>query len=131
MIRWTLWLIFITAWTIALETPVPNPEDLPGGQVIATNRYLIAKSLHVAVYAVFAFSAGLLRIPARYRWLMMLFLMGHAVATELLQSALQTWCNRTGSIYDAGFDQIGIMIGAALGWKWWTAESGERGASAP
>ena len=122
MNRWTLWITLITVWTIALEIPVPTTSHLPGGQVIATNRYLVAKALHVIVYAGMTLSAGWLRIPVRYRWLMMFFLMVHAALSELLQLALESWCHRGGSLADVGYDQLGIAIGAALGWKWWMQE---------
>ncbi len=115
MIRWTMWLMLLAVWTVALEVPVPS-----GGQVIQTYRYLIAKGMHVFVYAVLTFTAGWLRVPERFRWLVMFCLMVHAAATELLQQALEQWCHRSGSLADVGYDQIGIAIGVVLGWKWWT-----------
>ncbi|MSU76908.1 MAG: hypothetical protein EXS16_02315 [Gemmataceae bacterium] len=115
MIRWTLWLTLLTGWAIALEVPVPNPSRLADGQVSASTRYWIAKGMHLAVYAGLALSAGWLRIPVRYRWLMMFFLMAHATVTELLQVALEEWCNRGGLLSDVAYDQLGI----AIGWKWW------------
>jgi len=94
VIRWLIWIGFVVAWTIALEVPAPETEGLPGGEMIDSNRRLIAKSAHVAVYVVMAMLSGWVPIALRYRWVMMFFLMGHAWGTEYLQELLQSVCFR-------------------------------------
>jgi hypothetical protein len=115
--RWLIWTLFVVAWTLALELPVPETGGLPGGVTI---KVAIAKSVHVAIYAALTALSGWVPVPARYRWLMMLFVMAHASGSELLQLALQDYCKRGGSLTDVGLDHLGIVIGAAASWKWWT-----------
>jgi len=50
---------------------------------------------------------------------MMFFLMAHATATEVLQVALHEWCGRGGSLWDVALDQLGVLVGFLIGWKWW------------
>ena len=119
-----IWTLFVVGWTAALEVPIPEPTTLPGSEIIVTYKYLIAKSAHVALYAVMTVLSAWVPLATRYRWLMMLFLMGHATATELLQAELEEYCHRGGSLADVGYDHLGILLGAAISWKWWTRESG-------
>jgi hypothetical protein len=118
--RWLIWSIFVVAWTIALELPVPHTDNLPAGELIVTWRKVIAKSSHVAAFAVLTALSAWVPMPSRYRWAMMLFVMAYATGTELLQDALHEYCGRGGDLYDVGFDQLGVMLGAAASWKWWT-----------
>ena len=53
MVRWLIWVVFVLFWTAALELPIPQPENLPGSAIVMSNRYLIAKSVHVSVYVAF------------------------------------------------------------------------------
>ncbi|MBI2804626.1 MAG: hypothetical protein HYX68_06535 [Planctomycetes bacterium] len=122
MTRWQVWSLFVVAWTLALEVPVPDPGHLPAGAILSTNKYLFAKTLHVAAYAGLTAFSGWVVVASRHRWLMMLFLMGHATASELLQAALEPYCHRGGSLTDVGFDQLGILLGTAVGWRWWIRE---------
>ncbi len=119
MVRWMIWTIFIITWTVSLEAPVPIPEAIGAGDGTVTPRTVFAKSLHVAAYAFLTMLSAWPRLPMRYRWLMMFFLMAHATATEALQAALHEWFGRGGSLWDVAFDQIGILIGFLIGWKWW------------
>jgi VanZ family protein len=121
VIRWLIWIGFVVAWTIALELPTPETEDLPGGDVIATNKVIFAKTVHIAVYAMMAILSAWVPIAMRYRWAMMFVLMGHAWGTEYLQELLQSICFRGGKLSDVGFDVIGILVGVALSWKWWSS----------
>lgn len=91
------------------------------GQIIVSNRIIVAKTVHVLVYTVFAMLSGWLRIDPRYRWLMMFFLMLHAWGSEMLQELLYPICFRGGSLIDVGLDVVGIVLGVGLTWKWWTA----------
>jgi hypothetical protein len=120
VIRWLIWSGFVIAWTVGLEMPVPPPEQMPAGEFIVTNRFLFGKSLHAVAYALMTVLSVWVPMPVRYRWLMMFFLMGHAWGSEMLQEALEPWCHRGGSLGDVGFDVIGIVLGVAVSWKWWT-----------
>jgi VanZ family protein len=126
VLRWLIWLGFVIPWSVALEIPFPETADLPGGEVLLTNRRLIAKSLHVAVYAFMAILSGWVPMAPRFRWVMMFFLMGHAWGSEYVQELLQSYCFRGGKLSDVGFDIIGIIIGVGLSWKWWAASGAER-----
>jgi VanZ family protein len=118
--RWRIWTLFVIAWTISLEAPVPLPQPEPDAITEMTLRMLFSKSVHVAAYAVFTLLSAWPRLPMRHRWLMMFFLMAHATASEVMQVALHPWCGRGGNLWDVAFDQIGILIGFLIGWKWWT-----------
>jgi hypothetical protein len=118
--RWLLLATIGIGWGIALELPVPKPGEIPAGELIVTNKFIIGKSLHVGVYAALAVLAAWVPLDTRYRWLMMFLLIGHAWGTEMLQEALADWCHRGGSLSDIGIDLIGISIGTGVSWKWWT-----------
>jgi len=45
--------------------------------------------------------------------------MAHAAATEWVQLHVS---NRTGTIQDVILDHIGIALGLAFSWKWWSKE---------
>lgn len=120
MARWVIWSVVMIAWTVSLEAPVPIPDAAPPGSTEITPRKVFAKSLHIAVYAFLAVLSAWPRLPMRYRWLMMFFLMAHATLTEVLQVALHEWCGRGGSLWDVAFDQVGILAGFLIGWRWWT-----------
>ncbi len=119
--RWWLWSGFVAAWTAALVLRVPQVPVPAGDDFEATVRLLIAKAAHVGGYATMTALAGWARPPAAYRGLLMFFLMGHATATELVQAALP---HRTGSPFDVGFNNLGVLAGLAGSWKWWTARDG-------
>jgi hypothetical protein len=123
--RWLIWMGFVVGWSIALEVPFQDTAGLPGGEFIMTNRMVVTKSLHVCVYVVMTILSGWVPMPARYRWLMMLFLMIHATGSELLQLALESHFHRGGSLTDVGFDNLGILIGVIVSWKWWTRPDAE------
>ncbi len=112
-------------WTVGLELPVPDPGKMPAGEFILTNKYLFAKTVHVAVYAGLAVLSAWVPLAGRYRWLMMFVLMGHAWGTEMAQEALKPWCHRGGSLADVGYDIAGIVVGAAVSWKWWVGTNAE------
>jgi hypothetical protein len=120
VVRWLIWTAVVIVWTVGLEWPVPDPGHGPAREFILTYKYVVGKSLHVAVYALLAVLSAWVPTTARYRWLMMFFLMGHAWGTEMLQETLEEWCYRGGSLSDVGFDLIGIVAGVAVSWKWWT-----------
>lgn len=115
--RWCIWGVYVLAWTALLLTPAHTIDDLPGVDLLAPIRYIAAKGLHVCAYAVMTILCAWLFVPARWRWLLVFFAMGHATLTEHIQEHIQ---GRTGSLHDVGFDNIGIAIGLALSWKWWS-----------
>jgi hypothetical protein len=120
--RWLVWTSVVIAWTVALEYPIPDPGSLPAGELIIGYKYVIGKSVHVGAYGLLAVLSAWVPTAARYRWLMAFFLMGHAWGTEMLQEKLEPWCHRGGSLTDIGYDVIGISLGVAASWKWWTRE---------
>ena len=122
MARWILWSVFTIVWTIGLELPIEPPESMPVAEVIITNRKIIAKTSHVAIYAAWTALTPLVPVPSRYRWLLMFFLMAHAWGSEMLQVVLEPICHRGGSLTDVGLDVLGILIGPLIGWRWWTRE---------
>ena len=122
MNRWLIWSALMITWTVALQFPVPDPGPTPTGEFIATNKYLIGKTMHLGVYVVLAMLSAWVPTPARYRWIMMFALMFHAWGTEMLQETLEEWCHRSGSLSDVGLDIIGIVVGTAASWKWWTRD---------
>lgn len=119
MARWLIWTAVVIAWTLALLFPVPQPEQMPAGEFIYSKKFIIGKTMHVGVYAALAALSAWAPMPARYRWVMMFVLMGHAWGTEMLQEALEPWCHRGGSLGDVGLDIIGIVGGTAASWRWW------------
>ena len=116
--RWLVWIIVVIVWTTALEMPVSEPDG-PAGEFIWTNKYLFTKTVHVVSYGVLTVLSAWVPMNARYRWLMMFFVMGHAWGTEMLQKVLHDWCHRGGSLEDVGYDILGIIVGVAASWKVW------------
>jgi VanZ family protein len=114
--RWLIWGVYVAAWTTALLMPVPHGQWKVEGVPIDF-RYLVAKTIHVTAYALLAGLSGWLRVPVRYRVLLLFCIMAHGTLTELLQRLTQ---DRDGSLYDVGFDHLGIALGLLLTWKWWT-----------
>ena len=120
MARWLIWAAVVIVWTVGLQYPVPEPRSLPAGEFISVNRFLLGKSLHVLVYLGLTVLSAWVPMSQRYRWMMMFFLMAHAWGGEMLQEALNPWCHRGGSLSDIGIDIVGILLGVAASWKWWT-----------
>lgn len=119
MARWLIWTVVIIAWTVCLEAPVPIPEPHADAVSVLTARAVFAKLVHVGAYAFLTALSAWPPLPTRYRWMMMFFLMAHATGTEVLQEALHEWCGRGGSLWDVALDQLGVLIGFLIAWKWW------------
>ena len=121
--RWLLWGGYVVIWTTLLLLPLSAVEKLPGTEMFESSRYLVAKSVHVTAYAVMTCLSGWLLIKARFRWLLVFFLMGHATLTEIIQEHVP---GRIGHLHDVAFDHVGITIGLLLTWTWWTKNEESR-----
>ena len=102
---------FLTAWTIALLSPVPSEqaERVFGGP---WEVFLFGKGLHITAYAFLAVLGGTIRRFER-RWVWVLpGLVVHGALTEFFQQ----FVGRGASIGDVGLDSIGIAIGGLLVW---------------
>lgn len=114
---WIIWLVYTLLWTTGLVLPGSATEIEPLDKLLTGYRYAAAKSLHVCAYAVMTILSAFLPVPARFRWVLVFFLMAHATATELLQENFIPL--RSGELDDVGFDQFGITMGILLSWKRW------------
>lgn len=114
--RWLIWLAYTVAWTTALVVPVPDTPSWTVEELNIDLKFLVAKALHIGAYGLFAVLSGWLRVPVRYRWLLLFFVMAHGTATELIQLHVSS---RTGCLEDVGFDQLGVGLGLLLSRRWW------------
>jgi VanZ family protein len=115
-VRWAVWALCVAAWTLVLLTTKPvhvMHEVLP-----ERASFPVAKTGHVLAYAFLTALSGWLGVRGGRRWLLLVFLSLHGMATEYLQTFVP---ERTGSWTDVGIDHIGIVLGLALSWKWWRA----------
>ena len=118
--RWWIWTLYLTAWTTALLVPVPvHPPII--GDFHASRKLLFAKGVHLSAYALFAILTGWLRVPVRFRFLLMFLLMVHATLTEVLQYTFVDYIGRHGELMDVALDHVGIAAGTLVAWRWWTA----------
>lgn len=118
MIRWLVWTAYAILWTYLLVFPVPPSIPQAIEEFSPGLKDHVAKAVHLTAYATFAVLSAWLRAPQRFRILLVAFLMLHGVATELIQLRLSY---RNGSLSDALFDHLGVLLGIAVSWKWWTA----------
>lgn len=112
-----IWLVYTLLWTIGLVLPGSATEIEPLDKLLTGYRFAAAKSLHVCAYAVMTMLSARLPVPARFRWMLVFFLMAHATVTELLQEKFIPM--RSGELDDVGFDQLGITVGILITWKRW------------
>jgi hypothetical protein len=109
----TIFVGFLTAWTVALLSPVPHEsaERALGGAFWV---WVFGKGLHVAAYAFLAVLGGTLDLGGRW-WLWVLVgLVAHGGVTEYFQQ----FVGRTASIRDAGLDALGVAVGGLLVLAW-------------
>ncbi|MEE6273382.1 VanZ family protein [Georgenia wangjunii] len=102
-LRRALLVLAIGAHLLALYAPrVPSTgaEGVPGSD----------KLVHAAVFALVALTGMLAGVPAR---VLVPLLLAHAVVSELVQHALLP--NRSGDVWDAVADVVGVALGWALG----------------
>ena len=114
--RVLIWIGYLALWTLALLLPAHLIDTLPGIEILEGRRFWVAKGLHVTAYAILAILSGWLRLPARFRLVLVFLLMGHPTVTELMQQLVP---GRTGSLRDVALDQIGVTLGLLLSWNWW------------
>ena len=114
--RWLVWSAFAVCWTAALIAPIRDEHKWLITEWQFDLKFLVAKTLHVGCYALFAMLTGWLRAPQRVRWLLIFILMGHATLTEMIQEHVP---GRSGHLHDVAWDHLGIAIGLMLTWKWW------------
>jgi hypothetical protein len=122
--RWWIWGFYVAAWTTALLMPVPDTGRWPRVHLADEEfdlKFFFSKTVHVSAYTVMTLLTAWLRAPTRYRVLLMFFLMAHATLTEMLQKNIEV-INRTGQLEDVALDHVGIAVGVALGWSWWSRE---------
>ena len=113
---WAAWWLGVAVWTVALTTTFPvhiHHAILPGGD---PGGIPVAKVLHVTAYAFLAGFALCLRPAGVSRWLILLLLLEHGVATEWIQQFVP---ERGSAVNDVVIDHLGIALGAALTWPWW------------
>jgi VanZ family protein len=117
--RWAVWLLFFVLWTYLLCSSVPRQAEEAAEHIHFSRREWLAKFVHLAGYGLFAALGGWLRVPWRFRAPLLFVVMAHATVTELIQEHVP---RRSGKLTDVGFDNLGVLLGMALSWKWWTAE---------
>ena len=117
-VRWVIWGLYVLAWTRSLL--VENPVDPGPDKELQFQLFLFSKAVHVTAYALFAALSGWLHLPARRRWLLLVFMSLHAFATEFGQQFFKT---RHPSLRDVGLDHAGILLGIMLTWGWWRSRS--------
>jgi hypothetical protein len=103
----------LTAWTIALLSPVPHQsaERVLGGSLQV---FLFGKGLHVSAYAFLAVLGGTLPLRG-WKWTWVLVgLVAHGGLTEFFQQ----FVGRGASVRDVGLDSIGVTIGGLIVLAW-------------
>src|SRR5579862_2713332 len=118
--RWWIWGAFVAAWTVALLVSIPPSGVWDIDTFKVKPRFFFAKGLHISAYAFLAALSAWLRVPIRYRFVLIFFLMAHASTTELLQWLMEDIAGRGGSLMDVALDNIGIALGSWWAWRWWT-----------
>lgn len=135
--RWLIWLIYVVVWTWALLLPEPGEfarflllgrgEVIPGPSLEVRQHllefmqsFLFSKGLHVTAYALLGVLSAWLRVRGRSRWLLVVFMSLHAMATEFLQGFEPS---RHPSWRDVGLDHLGFLLGMGLTWKRWCLQS--------
>ena len=106
-----LFAAFLTAWTVALLSPVPHDS---ARQVLGSEYgiFVFAKTVHVAAYAFLAVLGGTAAAFGRRWWWVLPALVAHGAATEFVQQ----FVGRGSRIEDVGLDSIGIAIGGLVTW---------------
>jgi VanZ family protein len=118
--RWLIWLVVVVLWTALLCSPIPEEaEQAVVGVIHFSRRELLAKMVHVIGYAFLTSLTGWLRVPWRFRVPLIFAIMAHGTVTEMIQLFIPS---RTGRLTDVGIDNLGVLFGLVISWKWWSAE---------
>jgi VanZ family protein len=122
-IRVLIWFVYVLSWSTALLVPVPSLGD-------RDVQFMLAKTLHVAAYAVLALLTLWLRAAGWWHWLLLVFLFAHGVLTEFCQWYFPA-LRRTGQVADVIRDWVGVALGLALwlGWCEWLRRDNPREAT--
>lgn len=110
---WITWSLFMLAWTAALLSTVvvdAGEAVLPKGFTFS-----LGKVLHVLSYAFLTFLTSRLPITLGKRYLVLLLVSLHGMATEYVQQ----FVGRYSSLRDVGLDHLGIVLGFIFTWKRW------------
>jgi VanZ family protein len=113
-LRLAVFLAALAGWTFLLLQPKPVPEVVLRGigwfdwEMLY---FVLAKALHLGVYAGLALLGGSLVRPGR-RWTVYLALVLHGAGTEIGQVYVP---NRFGSVRDVVIDAVGVAAGAGVG----------------
>jgi hypothetical protein len=102
---------FLTAWTIALLSPVPHQsaEHWLGGPLWV---FVFGKGLHISAYAFLTVLGGTLPLP-NWKWTWVpAGLIVHGAVTEFFQQ----FAGRTARLEDVGLDAIGVAVGTLVVW---------------
>src|SRR5262249_22083584 len=83
--RWSVWSVFVIVWTALLLQPAETVHGLAPHEVVLTYKVIISKMIHVLAYGLFCILSGWLGVAARYRLLLLFFMMTHAALTEWIQ----------------------------------------------
>lgn len=115
-----IWIFLLLAWTTALVLPVPEKIPQTIEDVAPGRKFLVMKTAHLLGYLVLTVFAGRLRPPRNVRLILLAGLLAHGTLTELAQQQL---AHRSGQLFDAAVDHLGVALGLALSWKWWAGPS--------
>jgi VanZ family protein len=109
MWRWTIWLVAVGCWAVALLTP--QPVEVEKSLLPQEALFSASKSLHIAAYAILTGAGAWLPAWHGRRWLPVAILSFHGCATEFFQQWVPA---RHGCVEDVVIDHIGIAIGLLL-----------------
>jgi VanZ family protein len=115
--RWIAWCAYFVPMTILLVAPGSDEGGGLLGGLEPHQQTMVAKSVHVVIYAGLTVLTGWLRVPPPWRLVLLFVLMLHGAATEFVQQFVP---NRTGMLRDVLFDHLGVAVGLCISWKWWT-----------
>ena len=121
MIRTALKVAFwlaLTAWFVLLVRPTPQDITNDLKELSDLLPFIVAKTLHLTAYAVFAGWA--LVVFDRWRWCAFAAVAGHAILGELGQYLGNEWfaTGRTGTVKDVLIDWTGMALGCGVWWLW-------------
>jgi VanZ family protein len=113
-VRWLIWGAYVISWSIALEMPKP---EVTHKAELAEAVFTFSKLVHFSAYALLAGLTGWLRLRGAWRIAALIFIFGHAIATEIVQAILPF--GRHGAVADVLLDWVGLSVGIAITWRWW------------